>query len=250
MSKQPLITLEKVNFTYGCHPVLSDVSLTIESGDAVGVVGPNGSGKTTLLKLILGQLRPNAGSVKLFGVEAARFKEKYKIGYVSQRAAHFNTQFPATVREVVSSGRVAKRGLFRPLVRGDYRLVDEALEMVGLSELAQQPVGILSGGQQQRVFIARALAAEPEVLILDEPTVGVDQATLSALYQLLRRLNQITGITLLMVSHELEGLSSIINRQVCLDRHVCTCQCHALDVLQPLQGEDPCNKRLIYQIAK
>lgn len=249
MRQQTLITLENVDFTYGCHPVLSDINLTIESGDAVGVVGPNGSGKTTLLKLILGRLKPNCGNVRIFGVDAARFKEKYKIGYVSQRAAHFNTQFPATVREVVASGRVAKRGLFRPLIRSDYKLIDEALSLVGLNELSQQPIGILSGGQQQRVFIARALAAGPEILIMDEPTVGVDQAAQSSLYQLMRELNQVQGITLLIVSHELEGLSSIITRQVCLDHHICTCQCHFYDVEKPLQ-EDTCSKRLIYQIAK
>lgn len=249
MRQQTLINLENVSFTYGCHPVLNDINLNIETGDAVGVVGPNGSGKTTLLKLIMGQLRPNCGNVKIYGVDAVRFKEKYKIGYVAQRAAHFNTQFPATVREVVASGRVAKRGIFRPLIRSDFKLVDEALSLVGLNELSQKPVGILSGGQQQRVFIARALAAEPEILILDEPTVGVDQAAQSSLYKLLRKLNQVKGMTLLIVSHELEGLSSIMTRQVCLDRHICTCQCHSYDVEKLLQ-EDPCSKRLIYQIAK
>ncbi|SHE75296.1 metal ABC transporter ATP-binding protein [Desulforamulus putei] len=248
MRDVPVVELKNVSFTYGCHPVLDNISLTIGSGEAVGLVGPNGAGKTTLLKIILGQLKPQAGTVQLFGQDVSKFKERYKIGYVSQRAVHFNPQFPATVREVVASGRVARRGLFRPLTRTDYSRVDRALELVGLRELSKQPVGILSGGQQQRVFIARSLVAEPAILILDEPTVGIDPAAQTSLYKLLRHLNQKEQMTLLIVSHEMEGLSSVITRQVCLDRYVCTCQCRTAPLSQ--LREDTCTKRLVFQVAE
>lgn len=248
MRENPVIELKNVGFTYGCHPILHDIDLTIRTGEAVGLVGPNGSGKTTLLKIILGQLKPQTGTVQIFGQDVSKFKEKYKIGYVSQRAVHFNPQFPATVREVVASGRVAKRGLFRPLTRADYSQVERALDLVGIRELGQQQVGTLSGGQQQRVFIARSLVAEPSILILDEPTVGIDQAAQASLYKLLRSLNQREQMTLLIVSHEMEGLSSVITRQVCLDRYICTCQCHTSPISQ--LREDACAKKLVFQVAE
>ena len=243
-----VVELQNVSFTYGCHPVLSDINLTIETGELVGIVGPNGSGKSTLLKLIIGQLKPTSGNVKIFGTDPCKLKEKYKIGYVAQKANQFNNQFPATVREVVASGRVARRGLFRPFIGYDYQEVERALELAGLMDISNQLVGLLSGGQQQRVFIARALVSEPEILIFDEPTVGVDAAAQASFYRLLQDLNQRKNMTMLMVSHELEGLSSIITRQVCLDRHICSCNCHTYDV--PRLQEENCSKRMAFQVAK
>lgn len=243
-----VVELKNVCFTYGCHPVLNDISLTIGTGELVGIVGPNGSGKSTLLKLIMGQLKPNSGNIKIFGSDPSKLKEKYKIGYVSQKANHFNNQFPATVKEVVASGRAARRGLFRPFTGYDYQEVDRALELVGLMDMSNRPIGMLSGGQQQRVFIARSLVSEPEILIFDEPTVGVDAAAQTLFYRLLQDLNQRKDMTMLMVSHELEGLSSIITRQVCLDRHICSCNCHTYDV--PRQQDENCSKRLAFQVAK
>ena len=242
-----VVELQNVFFTYGCHPVLNDINLTIKTGELVGIVGPNGSGKSTLLKLIMGQLKPNSGHVTIFGTDPCKLKEKYKIGYVPQKANHFNNQFPATVREVVTSGRAARRGLFRPFTGSDYQEVERVLELVGLMDISNQLVGMLSGGQQQRVFIARALVSEPEILIFDEPTVGVDAAAQSLFYRLLQDLNQKRNMTMLMVSHELEGLSSIITRQVCLDRHICSCNCHTYEI--PRLQEN-CSKRLAYQAAK
>lgn len=243
-----VVELQKVSFTYGCHPVLNDVSLVIEAGELVGIVGPNGAGKSTLLKLIMGQLKPNQGYVKIFGSDPCKLKEKYRIGYVAQKASYFNHQFPATVREVVISGRAARRGLFRPFTSHDHQLVEQTLELVGLKDISNQPVGRLSGGQQQRVFIARALVSEPEILIFDEPTVGVDAAAQTAFYKLLQDLNQRKNMTMLMVSHELEGLSSIITRQVCLNRHICSCNCH--NYTAPSLQEENCSKRLAFQVAK
>lgn len=248
MIKSGLIELNNLYFTYGCHPVLENVNLKIEVGESVGLLGPNGSGKTTLLKLILGQLRPDSGTVKIFGEDAHSLKERYRIGYVSQRATNFNTEFPATIREVVASGRVPKRGLFRLLTSKDYRQVDSVLEKIGLADLCNKPVGTLSGGQQQRVFIARALVAEPEILIMDEPTVGIDASAQSNFFELLKRLNRRENLTLLIVSHELEGLSTVINRQACLDKHLCSCNCHSY-ASPKLQARN-CSKRLAFQYAK
>lgn len=248
MKEQSILELQDVSFSYGCHPILKNITLRIGTGEAVGFVGPNGSGKTTLLKLILGLLKPQSGSIRIFGVDAHKLKQRYRIGHVSQQATHFNNDFPATVREVVTSGRVARRGLFRPLLRTDHALVDQVLEMVDLTGLENQPVGSLSGGQQQRVFIARALVGEPEILILDEPTVGIDVMAQASIYELLRSLSENKGMTLLIVSHEMEGLSSVINRQVCLDGHICSCDCHNFPT--PRQQKKNCSKRLELQYAK
>ncbi|WP_003540544.1 metal ABC transporter ATP-binding protein [Desulfotomaculum nigrificans] len=248
MNEQPIVELKDVSFTYGCHPVLEKVNLNIYPGDAVVITGPNGAGKTTLLKLVLGQLKASAGSIKIFGQDVSQLKDRYRLGYVAQRATHFNSQFPATVREVVASGRVSRRGLFRPLLAQDYHLVDETLELVGLTDFRQQPVGALSGGQQQRVFIARALVSQPDLLILDEPTTGIDAMAQASLYQLLRQLNQERHITMLIVSHELAGLASVVTRQVCLDKHICTCRCHAYPSLEAQLSH--CSRRTAWQYAK
>lgn len=247
MNKPNIIEIKDVFFTYGCHPVLDNINLNIAHGDAVGLVGPNGSGKTTLLKIILGQIKPDSGTVKVFGTEAHRLRERYRIGYVSQRATHFNMEFPATVKEVVTSGRVPRRGLFRILTKQDRLAVEQALNLVGLGELGDQPIGILSGGQQQRVLVARAMVAEPEILIMDEPTVGIDETSQAAFFELLRKLNR-QKTTLLIVSHELQSLSTVISRQVCLDRQLCTCSCHTYPTTK-LQVKH-CNKRLSLQYAK
>ena len=147
-----------------------------------------------------------------------------------------------------ASGRVAGRGLFRPLLRTDYAVVDRTLEMLGLKEYQNQPVGCLSGGQQQRVFIARALVAEPVMLVLDEPTVGIDAAAVAAFCDLLRSLNREQGLTLLIVSHELEELSSLITRQLYLNGQPCDCSCHSYT--SPQLQQQNCVKGLELNYAK
>lgn len=221
---EKVIEIENVSFTYGCHPVLEDVDLSISRGEAVGVTGPNGAGKTTLLKLIMGQLKPQRGRVMLLGREADKFRERSRIAYIPQKATFINPSFPASVLEVVVSGLVAGKGLFRLFNSGDYRAAEEALDMVGLGGLGRRPVSSLSGGQQQRVFIARALAGRPEILIMDEPTVGIDSASRQEINNLLKMLNRVNNVTLLIVSHDNEWLSDVINRKICLNMHVCSCQ--------------------------
>lgn len=243
MNENPVVELQEVYFTYGCHPVLDGVNFKVYPGESIGITGPNGAGKTTLLKLILGQLRPQKGRIKLFGVDSASFKERHRIGYVSQNARHFNKSFPATAREVVASGRVAVKGLFRWLKKDDYRIVDEVLDLVGMLSKGSQRIGTMSGGQQQRVLLARALAAEPRLLILDEPTAGLDASGRNELYGILARLNKEKKVTLLLVSHDVEEVSWLITRQVCLNKTLCSCQKSAYSDGRNLVGE-PCAKTL------
>lgn len=215
-----VVHLNHLQFAYGREPILQDVTLRVGKGDFLGIVGPNGSGKTTLLRIILGLQPPQFGVVQLFGQDLAVFRQWYRVGYVPQKAASFNSDFPATVREVVLTGRTAQRGLFRPLGRRDRELTDGAIEMVGMMPYAHRPMGHLSGGQQQRVFIARALVSQPELLILDEPTVGVDASAQEQFYALLRRLRQEMGLTIILVSHDIGVVTSQVSHLACLNRRL------------------------------
>ncbi|MDP2599023.1 MAG: metal ABC transporter ATP-binding protein [Candidatus Liptonbacteria bacterium] len=214
-----IIELRGISFSYGDDKVLRDITLDIHEGDYLGLIGPNGGGKSTLLKIMLGFLAPEAGEVKLFGSDISRFNGWSKIGYVSQRVS-FDANFPLTAKEVASMGRYAKRGLFRFLTSHDEEIVDMALRQVDMYEYRNRLIGDLSGGQQQRVFIARALAGEPEVIVLDEPTVGVDQKTQEQFYALLRKLNKDLALTLILVSHELGIVASEATELACLNREL------------------------------
>ncbi|AGL02624.1 metal ABC transporter ATP-binding protein [Desulfoscipio gibsoniae] len=220
-----MIELTDVHFTYGCHPVLDGISLHVCEGEVVGITGPNGAGKSTLLHIILGLIKPQSGEIKIFGVPVNKFKAWHSIGYVSQKATLFNRSYPATVFEVVLSGRAALRGMFRFFSREDKRCAEYALDRVNMLSLRNSPISELSGGQQQRVMIARALVVQPRVLIMDEPTNGVDAANLAGLAQLLKNLRD-DGVTMMLVSHEPEWLSSLASKRVCLDRRICSCNCH------------------------
>ncbi|WGV60269.1 metal ABC transporter ATP-binding protein [Brevibacillus brevis] len=216
----PVIKLTGVSFQYEDKQVLDEVEFTLERGDFVGIVGPNGSGKSTLMKLILGLLTPNKGTVELFGQPLSKFREWNRIGYVAQQVAHGAGGFPATVREVVSSGLVGKVGLFRRLTKQHHENVRAAVERVGLLEKLDQRIGNLSGGQLQRVFIARALVAEPELLILDEPTVGVDQESIDQFYSLLRSLREENGLTMMIVSHDVGVMSQWVTKVACVQKKI------------------------------
>jgi zinc transport system ATP-binding protein len=200
---QTIIELHDLCYSFNEDDVVKDVSLKIHKGDYVGIIGPNGGGKTTLLKLMIGLLTPKSGSVKLFGTPIQNFRDWPKIGYVPQKTS-FDTQFPITVEEVVSMGRYGKLGLFHNPSKEDQKIVRGALSQVEMLSYRERQIRDLSGGQQQRVFIARALATEPEVVFLDEPTVGVDVKTQKQFYSLLRKLNRELALTLVLVSHELD----------------------------------------------
>lgn len=201
---QNIIELKNVSFSYGEDLVLEDISLAVHKGDYLGTIGPNGGGKSTLLKLMLGLLTPTKGEVLLYGTPIRKFHDWSKIGYVSQQVTHIDPHFPMTVEEVVNMGRYPKLGLFRMLSQKDKDIVKEALCQVEMLQYKDRLIGDLSGGQQQRVFIARALAGQPEVIVLDEPTVGVDVKTQKQFYSLMQKLNNELHLTLLLVSHELD----------------------------------------------
>jgi zinc transport system ATP-binding protein len=198
----------------GGRPIVREVDLTVESGDVVAILGANGSGKSTLVKAIVGLLPLSSGHVSLFGTPLEAFADWSRLGYVPQRTT-MTQGVPATVREVVAAGRLARRGPLRAMRAVDRRAVTDALETVGLADRAQQPVSTLSGGQQQRVLMARTLAGQPELLVLDEPNAGVDlvsqQAIADALGSLAAR-----GSTIVVVLHELGPFEPLIGRTVLL----------------------------------
>jgi zinc transport system ATP-binding protein len=207
------VEFDHVDFAYlHGQPVLRDVELTVEAREFVAIAGPNGGGKTTLLRLVLGLERPTRGAVRLFGEPAHRFSNRVVLGYLAQRST-LGVQAPATVRELVAAGRAARRPFGR-LRHDDRRAIDEAIERVGLAALAKSPLTRLSDGQQQRAQIAKALAAEPKLLALDEPTTGVDVAAQEALAELLERLHRELGVTILYVSHEFGAVEQVVQRLV------------------------------------
>jgi zinc transport system ATP-binding protein len=208
------VELREVSFAYGNGPlVLHDVNLGIARGEFVAVAGPNGGGKTTLLRVVLGLEEPTRGEARLFGEPAARFSKRARIGYLAQRA-QLGVDAPATVREVVSAGRVPAGGLLGRATRRDREIVAAAIDQVGLGPQADRPLQRLSGGQQQRAFIAKALAAEPSLLVLDEPTTGVDVEAQEALAELLDELHRQLQVTVLYVSHEFGSVEAFVQRLV------------------------------------
>ncbi len=210
--------VEHLSFGYDSLLILKDIGFVVERGDFLGIIGPNGSGKSTLLKLMLGILKPGAGSVEVFGQPLSQFNQWYRIGYVSQRATHFDVNFPATVKEVVAQGRTARAGVFHRLKKPDHEAIVGALEDVRMAETKDRLIGDLSGGEQQRVLIARALAQEPEVLVLDEPTMGIDPEAHQRFFEVMRLLHDRKGLTIIMVSHEVDVLMAEVTRLVCLNQ--------------------------------
>ena len=218
--KKTLVQFENVSFQYEYTHVLKNISFRIEEGDFLALLGPNGSGKSTLLKLVLGLLKPMSGEIELFGESAKTFKQRELIGYVSQKSNAFNSGFPATVFEVVRSGLTKKTGLFKLYPKDTKERVIRALEAVGMQAFANRNIGHLSGGQQQRVFIARALLGEPKLLILDEPTVGIDHENVQAFYDMLAKLNNDLGMTMILVTHDVDTVSNRITHVACLNQTI------------------------------
>lgn len=214
------VRVEDVSFRYADRDVLQHVSFTLQMGDMVGLVGPNGAGKSTLLRLMVGLLPLRRGRIYWFGQPLQTFRERWRIGYVPQRAASFMTGFPATVEEVVMMGLVGKVGLLRPLGRRGREKALSVLAEVGMADFAGRTIGALSGGQQQRVLIARALVSDPDVLILDEPTVGVDHQAEERFYDLLHRLHRERRLTIIMVSHDLGVISQHMGTIACLNHRL------------------------------
>jgi zinc transport system ATP-binding protein len=217
MTPDPVITLRGVSFSYDGSPVLENVDLAIPQRDFVCVIGPNGGGKTTLLKLILGLIEPQKGQVRVLGVAPAQARRR--IGYMPQRA-QLDPQFPVSVLDVILMGRLGTGPWVGPYRRADRAVARRVLEEVGLADAANRPFAALSGGQRQRVFIARALACEPQILLLDEPTANLDPAVQDDLYALLRDLKQ--RLTVVLVSHDVGFVSVFFETVVCVNRTVHT----------------------------
>lgn len=211
-----VLELDHINFSYGERDVLKDVSLSVTKGDYLGIIGPNGSAKTTLLKIMLGLEKPSQGHVKLFGTDLSRFKQWHRIGYVPQKVTAFNHSFPATVEEIVSASLAPGISLFTRRWKEKKQQVHSMLAYSGLEGFEKRMIGELSGGQQQRVFITRALMKKPEILILDEPTTGIDIASQQDFYTFLDRLNKEHNLTIIMVSHDIGIISNRVKSIACM----------------------------------
>jgi len=212
---EPAIQFENVSFSYGRSPVLERVDLEIEANEFVCMIGPNGGGKTTLLKLALGLLEPNSGRVRVFGREPE--EARARIGYVPQHA-RFDPRFPIGVLEVVLMGRLGRSGVLGRTSHHDREIARESLRSVFLDQREKETFANLSGGQKQRVLIARALASEPDLLLLDEPTAGLDMHVEEQFTQLLNRLNH--RMAIVTVSHDLGFVSEQTRNVVCVNRTV------------------------------
>lgn len=205
-----ILEVKNLYFRYKDDFVLEDVSFSLDREEFFGIIGPNGSGKSTLLKLIVGILKPTNGEIKVY---------TDKISYIPQRIASMYHFFPATVEEIVALGRLSD-GIVRRFTEKDKELIDQALELVGLKEFKDRKVSELSGGQQQRVHIARAIVSNPELLILDEPTTGVDVANQEKFYKLLDYLNKNMHITIVIVSHDISSVASEVSTMAYLDKRL------------------------------
>jgi zinc transport system ATP-binding protein len=213
----PVLEAQSVSFGYGDELVIDDVSLSVAPGEFVALVGPNGSGKSTLLRLLLGLLDPGQGAVRLFGQSPRDLRDRARLGYVPQRLA-VPSDLPANVEEVVAAGRLARIGWRRRLKAADRQEVEHAMTAVSLLDLRHRPVRELSGGQQQRAFIAKALAGQPELLVLDEPVAGVDAESQERFRDSLTHLIRMHDAAVLLVSHELGAVADDLDRVIVMRR--------------------------------
>ena len=207
-----IISIENVSFGYNKDNILNDIILSIDEGDFIGIVGCNGSGKSTLLKLLIGQLNPSKGKIKFFDEEMSKSNNLDKIGYVSQISMSTGASFPATVEEIVMANLYSKIGFMKFPKKEHKEKVKESLKIVNMENYSKRLIGNLSGGQQQRVMIARALVSDPKILILDEPTTGIDAASEEQLYNLLEKLNKESKITIIIVSHDFAKITKYTNK--------------------------------------
>ncbi len=212
-----ILEVNNVTFSYGNEPIFNKIGFSVYKGDFVAVIGPNGAGKSTLLRLMLGELPPASGSIRLFGQDIHRFKNWPRIGYVPQAGLQSSVNFPATVEEIVKVNLFSRIGLLRFPKREHREKTLQTLEAVEMGAYSRQMIGELSGGQQQRVLLARVLVNEPEIMLLDEPTTGVDTQSVQSLYELLRQLNRKTGLTIVMVTHDIVRAVNYVSKVFCLE---------------------------------
>ncbi len=210
-----VLELRGVGVKFGPHWVLEDVDLEVGERDYVAIIGPNGGGKSTLMKLIAGLIEPDAGTIRLWG--APPKSNRHRIGYVPQHPK-FEDVFPISVEDVVAMGRLFDRGVFSRWTSEDRKVVDRELERLGLTERRKELVANLSGGWQQKVLIARALASEPEMMLLDEPTASLDAQSTEMVYDLLQELNE--SIPIIVISHDLTAVAQRVKAIGCLNKRL------------------------------
>lgn len=239
----PIIRFSHATFGFPGVIALKDITLEIAGGEFVGIIGPNGSGKTTLCKAVLGLMRPLEGSLQIFdcSCEELRCHHRARIGYLPQKG-RLDQNFPITVLEAVMMGRYGALGLFRRPAKQDREIALQALANVGMQDHRHTALGHLSSGQQQRVLIARALAQQPQVLLLDEPTTGIDITTQHSVLDLVRRLHRDLGLTVLLVTHDINMIRPQVDRLVLLKTRLFAAGAPEavlkLDTLQQVYGKD------------
>lgn len=212
--REAVIQVEDLSFSYGDplkEQVISNISFEVYRGDYFGLIGPNGSGKTTLLKLCLGLIKRKSGSIRVLGEDIDHLKDRRKLSYISQKATSFNTGFPATAQEIILSGLMALG--YRKEAAGE--AMKQTMQKLNIEKLADKKIGELSGGQQQRVFIAKAIASKPEILFLDEPTVGIDCQAEQYFYETMHELNH-AGMTIFMINHDISSVTTYAKKVGCM----------------------------------
>ena len=220
---KPIVEFRDVSVRYNNEVLALDrITLDVNDRDLIALIGPNGAGKSTLLNVILGLTKPTSGSVKLFGTQVLTNNLKH-VGYVPQKAQAQDANSPFTVFETVTLGRIPQAGVLHRLGGGDRQKVEEVLRLFEIYGLKDRKIGQLSGGQAQRVFVAKAIVAEPKLLLLDEPMSGVDVASKSEFYGIIERLNKQMGITIILSSHDIGAVTKLANRVVCINRSLFFC---------------------------
>ena len=213
--RQAVIEVKHLYAGYDGEDVLEDVNMTVYADDFVGLIGPNGGGKTTLMRVLLGLIEPSKGTVSILGRSVQEGRRM--IGYVPQ-TVQFDRDFPISVWDVARMGRLGSRGLLSRFTAEDNEIVAESLRQVEVDDLRDRPIGALSGGQRQRVYIARALATQPRILLLDEPTSNVDPQASSDIYELLAKLND--HVTIILISHDMNAVSAYVKSVGCVNHHL------------------------------
>lgn len=215
------IEFANISFSYGEHKVLENVSLKVEKGGFIAILGHNGAGKTTLMKLALGLLKPQQGNIRILGTDIEFFRNWDKIGYVQQTVEDFDFQFPATVMEVVLMGRLSrKKGVFKYFEEDDYSAAINAIKIIGIDEIKNKKIGKLSGGQRQKVFLAKTLCSEAEILFLDEPTAAMDYNSQHGFYDMLQKLNNELGITIVLITHDIGQVLQHVKKVIVINKMI------------------------------
>lgn len=217
---EPVIAVNDITVQYQKNDALSHISFDVGKNDYIAIVGPNGSGKTTLVRTILGLTKSLSGTVTIFGEPLATFSSWEKIGYLPQKLAVFNTQFPATVKEIVALGTISLKKPPRKISREKIKLVDDVLELFDIKDIQHKLIGELSGGQQQRVLLARATVNKPELLILDEPTTALDPESREKFFGLLQKFHAAKSITIVLVTHDIGNIGKYASRMLYIDKKI------------------------------